>query len=229
MTPLSHKEKFAMNQQIRDARVGEETPESKVMAAIYAILSLPRPERTGALVIWPGFERKRVFETAANLWRHERSTKLWVAAQNPKESGGKEMYLTKESLADRFGIMNGPEREIVIQGEGENTKVQADWLAGMIILNPPQSITLVAPGFHMTRAVMTILASLRNTGAPQVRIYPHPTEMDPAEIIPIPGACQWDFAKKEGERIIAYQAKGDVCSFDELRMHLTQTWAYHVS
>lgn len=206
----------------RNSRTGGQSLESKVLASTYAILALPRPAYTEALVIWPGFERKHCFRYGAELWANGQADVLLLAGQNPRESSD-DLYLNESEFCEKFGIPS--DSRFYSQGEAFHTGMQAEWLAKMVKEHKLKDVALVAPAFHMARAYMTIVASVEKAGIGHVPIYPFPTAMDPGEIIPIPDACQWDFAEKEAGRIPAYQGNGDVCSFQELREHIAATWA----
>lgn len=206
----------------RDSRIGEESPESEVLASTYAILGLPRPPQTHALVIWPGFERKHCFRYGAELWENGQADVLLLAGQNPNESPDN-LYLDEAEFCKKFGIPS--DSRFYSQGVAFHTGMQAEWLAKMAKEHDLKNVALIAPAFHMARAYMTIVASTKKAGLGHVPIYPFPTAMDPGEDIPIPGANQWRFAQKEAGRILTYQKTGDVCSFEDLRAHITETWS----
>lgn len=210
-----------MSNSIKESRVGEESPESMVLASTNAVLALPRPPQTHALVIWPGFERKHCFRYGAELWAQGQADVLLLAGQNPEESPDN-LYLDESEFRRKFGIPD--DSRFYSQGVALHTGMQAQWLAKMVDEHNLLDVALVAPAFHMTRAYMTIVASMERVGMDHVPIYPFPTAMDPGEIIPIPDANQWRFAQKEAKRILDYQLKGDVCSFEDLRDHITKTW-----
>lgn len=206
----------------RDNRIGEESPQSEVLASTYAILALPRPSQTHALVIWPGFERKHCFRYGAELWAQGQADVLLLAGQNPEESPDN-LHLDESEFRKKFGIPD--DSRFYSQGEAFHTGMQAEWLTKMVNEHNLLDVALVAPAFHMTRAYMTIVASMKKANTGHVPIYPFPTAMDLGEIIPIPDANQWRFAQKEAKRILAYQIKGDVCSFEAPRAHISTTWA----
>lgn len=106
-----------------------------------------------------------------------------------------------------------------------NTKTQADWTADKVAELGIKSIRIFAAPFHMVRAYLTFLKSLIDKLSAPIIMIPEPTDLAPSALIPVTGTNSWGLIAKEIERIVAYQAQGDVATLRELEEYLN--WLYN--
>lgn len=152
-----------------------------------------------------------------------------VAGSNPDHSKGgipPAFEDTVEDLQTNFGLQLRRGLTIHLQGDTENAKTQADWLANTISKLPDvHSIWLVTAPYHLLRAYLTSLKSLINAREMKTwSLFPVPTSASPFTLVPYDQTPATDLVLGECQRILDYQAKGDVATLEELYEYLA--WLY---
>lgn len=181
------------------------------------LYSIPRrPTDTIATVRGLG-EIWRV-RTAIEEWKESRTARyLLIANSSIKEK-------THEPLSSEV-LRKHPFSLRKLQGvhwqveSGDNTKVQAEWMAERVMTLGLRSITLFVPAYHLLRAYCTILKTFikHDLCIPLIpAVVQVPLELETPET----GVGQWDMATGEVERMVTYQKLGDVATAPELRAYL---------
>lgn len=202
------------------ARFQGNTPVAQLFTLATAVLSLPRLLEFDALVIYPGMgEHWRVAQAVA-LWERLTSARyLLVAGYNPAEHICKP--LTVERLRTEFGLRR--EEGVISQIHTQNTKTQSDWVARQLREHAIASAGLCTAPYHIVRAYLTLLKSLL-VGGQQIPVFPIPTPVGLEASTPELGISTWELAAGEAERILRYQATGDVATLAEVRSYLNWLW-----
>lgn len=176
--------------QTRENHIGWRTPESEYFAVCTQMLSIPRdPEIIGkvdAIVAWPGIVLERATTQAIKVYNAGNGRHLLVAG-----------YHVPEVAEDRF-TLDGLTGLGMVRTDGVHTQVhanhagqQANWVAEKVKWLGIKNFALYVPAFHLPRAMLTIIESLRRLDL-LIPIIPVPTVMSPFE------PCVLD--SKTGER-----------------------------
>lgn len=197
----------------------DETDELFSMAI--GIFSIPRVVLVEAIVVIPGLigEDYRV-KVAIDDWeanRHPNAKHLLIPGhikENPTS-------LALDNLQKTFGLkrLEG----VISTPFGQNTKIQADWLAYHIETLKIQTLAFYCSSFHMVRAYLTVLKSMLVRNLKPIMI-PIVIASSPFDTIAAVGTSSWSLIHGEIARIHEYQAKGDVASFIELMNYLQSVW-----
>jgi len=195
--------------------------------ASLAIFSLSLPHTLAyeldALCVFSGQgEDIRVLQPMRQYWENKKTKNRFflVAGHNQKEKTWKE--LTLENLKKKpFNIkrLEG----VHVEPRFVHTKDQAEWTVKKIEELGIKSCGIVATPFHLLRAYMTTLASMRTRNI-QIPLIPIPVYLSPENIVPESQLEAWDMIQGEAERILAYQKKGDVISYSEFRKYMNWLW-----
>jgi hypothetical protein len=85
------------------------------------------------------------------------------------------------------------------------------------------SLALFASPYHVLRAYLTLLKTLLKQQR-RLPLIPVPTLIAPQQLVPECGVPGWVMIPGEIHRIQAYQARGDVATFEELMDYLHWAW-----
>lgn len=184
---------------------------SKLFLASTYIMSTPRIS-TEAIVTFPGMgEDERVIR-AANRWENENFVYLLVTGLSLHERTARKFTL--ETLREPpFNLIDASSQLVFTQVDAANTVIQAEWTAEMVKELDIDSLTLTVSPYHLPRAYLTLLNSLLKRGL-KVALIPDPTPTSLGEPVPELGIPASEMGAGEMERILAYQEKGDVASFE---------------
>ena len=196
-----------------------------VMTAM--ILSIPQKvEDVEAIIIFPGMgETWLITDPVKRLENGAAATLLIMAGQNPEE---KYFECRDEArLRDHYGVPANI--HILAQIRARHTKEQANWIAEQLKERGVATAALSVSPFHITRAYLTVLASLYTLDLEkQVVLIPAPVRINPSQVTPETGANAWDMCPAEWPRIADYQKKGDVASLEQLKQYLDWLWRQQI-
>lgn len=203
------------------SRNRDETSESKIVAMVTMVLSIPRlVEQVDAFLVFPGMGEWWRVNDAAALWNtHKNARHLLIAGHNQRENTARKMDLAW--LMEEFELNR--KEGVVCISHAEHTKDQCDWVAEQVRELHLTSLALCVSPYHIVRAYLTLLKTLHNTGI-RIPIVPFPVQVSPSEEIPETGTDAWSMVAGEVERIHAYQQKGDVASSELLHDYLAWFW-----
>jgi hypothetical protein len=199
---------------------GSMTATEEVYAASLAIFGLcNRFGYADAIVAMTGLGEHRRIIQAIKAWDSGKfsSRFLMITGDNPHERTAERfnVYRLQEppfNLQHREGV-------IVDTDHGGNTKIQSEWVVQQSKRLAVSSAIIVTSSYHMVRAYLTVLKSSTDANVP-IRLYPMLAEYNLDATSPEFNVPMWDLIGGEVERIIRYQAKGDVATLRELKEYL---------
>lgn len=193
-------------------------PQWDIAKILISILSIPVECATeaDALVIFPGLGETWRVSQALEYWGTTKAQYLLIAGTHIGEET--EPIKTLPNLKRVFGIKDTS--GIFTQVHTNNTKGQAVWVSEMVERLGIKSIALFAPAYHIPRAYLTILKSLKK----KVPMFPVPTKVSPTTVVPETHVQHWTMIPGEMERILKYQEKGDIVSFKEFKNYMNWLW-----
>ena len=195
---------------------------SDIISAAMMVYSIPRiMEDVQAVVVFPGLGEDWRITHAIGWWHQAFSDFFLVAGINPRETTWKRL--------DINGLMRSPfflkrTRGVETQINAAHTKEQAEWVYERVMSLGIQSLALFASPFHCLRAYLTLLKTFIDHEKNDVILIPAPTPVAPTRFIPENGRNGWEFVPGEVERIVQYQEKGDVATYEELNWYLSWLW-----
>ncbi len=199
---------------------GALTATEEVYAAALAIFGLcGRNGYADAIIAMTGLgEHQRIIQ-AIRAWDSGRysSRFLLVTGENPRERTAQtfNVYRLREppfNLEHNEGV-------VVATDHGESTKIQTQWVVQQSKMLGIKSAFVVTSSYHMVRAYLTLLNSFAHANI-RIRLYPMLAERDLDTVCPEYEVPMWDLVGGEVDRIIQYQAKGDVATLQELKEYL---------
>lgn len=161
--------------------IGAATDESKFFAIAVQMLSIPRTndvlKEADALVAWPGIALHAAVRHAIDYW-HNGFGKRHLLVAGYHESDVANCWFTPESMPTALNLTrtSGVHTQVNASHAGE----QAAWVAKKVEELGITSFALYVPAFHLPRAMLTTLESLRRLGI-QIPIIPVPTPASPFE------------------------------------------------
>lgn len=211
----------------RNSHAGSSTLESKFFAIGVEILSIPRTDailsQVDAIVAWPGIVLDLAVKHAVLRWNKNCGKHLLVAGYHEPEVA--EAQFALENVGRTMGLTRF--ENVHSQVHAGHAGMQAAWVAEKVQELDIKSFALYVPAFHLPRATLTTIESLRRLGI-RVPIIPVPTPMDPLEwsLLDVKtgerNLCQMDVIHSEADpRMKSYQmpkadrSPGDVAT-DEL-------------
>lgn len=193
----------------------------EVTKAITMILSLPASYRVDALAVATGQGEQWRLTHAIGAWEADPGLRhLLVANGGPAERTYVEItldHLRDLGLRRVDGVRIQPEH-------ASNTGLQAQWIAEEVRKLGITGLGLVVSPYHLVRAYLTVLKEL---GRARIRLplLPVPVAVAPGTAVPETGATAYDLVPGEVKRIIIYQDKGFVATFEELQRYLEWLWS----
>ena len=103
------------------------------------------------------------------------------------------------------------------------TRDQAEWIVAQIQELRITSLGVISSPFHLLRAYLTVLGQMKAAGI-RIPVIPIPVYVAPHIVVPEQGVEAWELVQGEAERIAAYQKKGDVASYSDLKEYLHWLW-----
>ncbi len=193
-----------------------------VVASVMMVYSIPPIiEDADALVVFPGLGEYWRVNDAIYWWHQCFSDFFLVAGINSNEKTWESLDIERLKQAPFFlKRMRGVETQIY----AANTKEQAEWVYEYVVALGVEKLALFASPFHCLRAYLTLLKIFINHGVEDVILIPAPTLVSPSRLIPENQMSAWELVPGEVERIIKYQAKGDVATREELARYLKWLW-----
>lgn len=197
---------------------------SSLIAMVMMILSLPQDvSRVDAILVLPGQGEDWRLTSAIEAWNTNPGVKHLLVAGN--YSGEKTWFEpTLDNLSEPpYGLVR---REgVVIHPHAHHTKEQGEWIAATARDLNIKSIALVVPPYHLPRAYLTFVKCFEQLGI-EVALFPLPVHVAPSTRAPETGLNSWQYVPGEMERIVKYQEKGDVATYEELQGYLEWLWKY---
>lgn len=166
------------------------------------ILSIPLIRAQAVAVFSSERENERLYY-GIDLWK-KYGQYLLIAAINDKNNP---VYTRKHIIRLCYPRLREDSPVVFIQEKAENTLEQAEWMGKIIKDNSIDSVIVTTALYHLPRAFLTLLKVLQKNKQ-KVILIPAPTK-------PL-GLSKNFFVPGEVRRIIEYQKKGDVATFEEL-------------
>ncbi len=195
---------------------------AQLVALSVMILSLPqRTTEVDAILVLPGQGEDLRLTQAIEAWNTSPNVKhLLVAGNYNGETTWFEPTLDNLSEAP-YGLVR--KEGVVIQPHAHHTKEQGEWIAATARDLRIESIALVVSPYHLTRAYLTFVKCFEKLGI-KVALYPAPVRIAPDVSSPETGLNSWQYVPGEVERVLVYQEKGDVATYEELQGYLEWLW-----
>jgi hypothetical protein len=186
-----------------------------------AVLSLSRvTTKVDGILVLPGQGEYGRLRSAIAAWEANPQIRLLLVAGHTRTEPQYEEF-TLDRLAD-FGLTR---REgVVIQAEARNTPAQADWMTAQVKSLGISSLALFVTPYHLLRGYLTMVQGFNRHHLRPVPIIPWPVEHSLDTPSPQNRVSYWDLIPGELERIIEYQAKGDVATKAALMSYLEFIW-----
>jgi hypothetical protein len=208
----------------RIARIIAENSAYELAIMTMMIYSLPiKLNEVDCLAVFPGMGEE---------WRMADAIKIWNENKNIKTlliGGVYKGEITYEQITlETLRTMQAPlkrERGVIFQGSASQTNHQTDWVVEQVVERKISNVGLLISPYHLLRAYCTLIRSFENLNVPYVRVIPIPVLIAPAVTIPETGVDAWRMAMGEYERIMTYQQKGDVASYEEVKKYLNWLWS----
>ncbi len=187
------------------------------------LYALPRPaEGIDAIAVLPGLGETWRLVDAVNAWEASTSARNLIVVSTYR--GEKtQLQPTIENLSQPPVSLRRHEG-VRIQDHAHHTKEQTDWLVSQIAELGTTSLALYVSPFHLLRGYGTLLKSFAHANQPWIPMIPMPVTISPDTLIPETGVNAWDMVAGEIKRIEAYQEKGDVATYKELKEYLSWLW-----
>lgn len=174
-----------------------------------ALLDNDSPKNADAIVLLTGDGHTRVEQTIS-LFQKKFSNIIVVSGglDNPAKGS-----LLASVLAESLKARGIPEQSIITDNESQNTYQQAQVIIKMAKKNNWHKIILVATHYHQYRAFLTFL-KVRNDLGCNIEIFNAPARYA-SWFENTPWGRRINLLGEELEKIIEYQSKGHVASFED--------------
>lgn len=197
---------------------------SQILSMAMMLYSFPK-KQGDALVVFPGLGETWRISQAVQDWDQVKpadSRYLLIAGHNRREKSYDHLSLSRLQEApyslQRFWS------NVIIQPHAEHTVEQANWLIDHVEELDIKSLTLYVSPYHLLRAYCTLLKTFLKRNVEPVAIFPRAVSISPQTLIPEYQKPAWNMVAGEMERILKYQEKGDVASFEEFQKYLDWLW-----
>jgi len=186
------------------------------------LYGLPRPvEEVDAIAVMSGLGEHWRVTDAVRAWNNSPDVDhLLIAGANRDEKSFVEPTL--ENLARPPFNLTRTEG-VHAQPHALHTPDQAEWLVGKFQDLDVESAALYVSPYHLFRAYGTVLKSMIKSDV-RIPVIPMPVSVSPDTATPETGVMPWEAIDGEVRRISAYQEKGDVATFGELREYISWMW-----
>ena len=183
---------------------------------------LRKKEGVDAIAVFSGLGITAREKVAIEGWNHGalEARFLLFAGGNPGK--GYDHRLTIERLQEAPYYLKKIEG-VYTQIETQNTKTQATWVAEMAKELGAKSIGLVVSPWHAPRALLTQLKANVNEGI-KIPIIILPSFEGADFVTPESGTDEFALIPGEMKRILQYQEKGDVATFEEAMDYFRWLW-----
>ncbi len=212
---------------IQRKRIVNPTHESEIWGATIVLFELAHnfsSLKPDAIVVMEGMgEEWRLTQAIHDYDAQDSEARyLLIGGQSHKEKTWKKRDI--ENLQKDFGLRRTD--GVYINTSTQNTRVQGEWVADMISVLKPHTISVYVTSYHLIRAYLTILQSLieRDETFP---MFPVPVRVSPFTQIPellsvsgCTGPNAFDMVAGELSRIKNYRKVKHVASAKELQKYL---------
>lgn len=195
-----------------------------IVAMAVMLGSIPRKINSiDTLVVVPGQGENWRVQEAISVWDKPFSSAKYLLISGQYWEEKKYIPLDLEHLQKKpFNLKRS--RGFYSQVRARHTKEQAYWIVEKVQELKVKSIALFVSPYHILRAYCTLLRTFNETETSWVPMIPIPVAVSPYTPIPETGASAWNLVPGEVERIIEYQKKGDVSSYDEFVSYINWLW-----
>lgn len=195
---------------------------SDLVAMMMMILSLPQDtSKVDAILVLPGQGEDWRLTSAIEAWNTSPSVQhLLVAGSYSGERTWFEPTLENLSV-EPYGLTRY--EGVIIHPHAHHSKEQGDWIAATARDLGLESIALVVSPYHLPRAYLTFVKCFEQADV-NIALYPAPVHIAPSVPAPETGLTSWELVPGEVERILTYQEKGDVATYEELQEYLEWLW-----
>jgi hypothetical protein len=200
-------------------RIKNRTESSDLISMFIMLYSLPRViERINAITVLPGLGETWRLTDALKAWENKDyvAKYLLITGHNKREKTWKHLTLYNINIKRQKGVY--------IESHAEHTKEQAEWLFEKVKDLKITSLAIYVSPYHLLRAYCTILKTFINHKSSPIPMIPIPVAISPDAIIPEINTDAWNMVSGEVDRIIKYQKKGDVATYDEFKYYLSWLW-----
>ena len=192
-----------------------------------AVFSLSLPQKLGlevdALCTFTGQgEDVRVVQPTKEYWENAQTKNRFFLVPGHHKAERHWRDMTPEVLVGEPFNLKRLEGMIVTPPL-VTTKDQAEWIVAKIQELGITSLGVVSSPFHLLRAYLTVLGQMKIAGV-QIPVIPVPVYIAPHTLVPEQKVEAWDMMQGEVERISAYQKKGDLASYGDLKEYLCWLW-----
>jgi hypothetical protein len=204
-------------------RVVERDESLDLCAMTMMLYSLPRPaDRADAIAVLPGLGETWRLAQAVQAWessieaRHLVVASTYHAERTQVQPSIENMSQPPVNLRRQEGVR--------IQDHAHHTREQADWIVKEVAELDISSMALYISPYHLLRGYCTLLQAFKRSDTPWIPIIPMPVVVSPDTIIPETGVDAWTMIPGETKRILEYQKKGDVATYQEFQEYLAWLW-----
>ena len=206
-------------------RILESDAQEELISLAIFTMSLPQKlaSEVDALCTFTGQgEDQRILQPTKAYWENPETKNRFFLIPGHHKAEHHWRDMTPEVLAaEPFNLKRF--EGVVVTPPLVTTKDQARWIVDKIEELGITSLGVVSSPFHLLRAYLTVLGQMKTAGI-RIPAIPVPVYEAPHMIVPESGVEAWDMVQGESERITAYQKKGDVASYDDLKEYLRWFW-----
>lgn len=202
-------------------------PRDEVVAMAMMAYNIPGLQCCDSIAVFPGLGEKSRISHAIDMMNNDTSQFrfLLVAGLDKKRERTSE-ELTIQLLQDNYDLYPHQASRVVSQIYANNAKHQADWTAISVKSYDIEGLALVVTPFHLLRAYLTLLKSLKNLKI-QIPVIPVPAWKAPGHLIEEHADQRmnaWQLVPGEVKRILEYGAKGDLLTYPEFVEYIDWLW-----
>ncbi len=199
---------------------------SDILSMAMMLYAIPHSatQKTEALVVIPGMDESWRIVQALDLYSGASTSfkHLFVAGVNAEELARHQALLA--SLKKDYAILRDDDH-FHLKLSCVNTKDQAEWICDEIFNLQLSSLTLFVSPYHLLRAYCAVLKSCLRRNLDSLAIIPAPVIISPNARFHKDEYNAWELIPGELKRLLKYQIKGDVATYQELRGYLNNLWA----
>lgn len=192
-----------------------------------AAFSFSLPQKLGlevdALCTFTGQgENVRIIQPAKMYWENPQTKNRFFLIPGHHKAEEHWRDMTPEVLAGEPYNLKKFEG-VIVTSPLVTTKDQAEWIVAKMRELGITSLGVVSSPFHLLRAYLTVLGQMKSAGI-RIPVIPIPVYVAPHIVVPEQKVEAWELVQGEAERIAAYQKKGDLASYNDLKEYLRWLW-----
>ena len=193
------------------------------MSLAMLVYSLPdASDAVDSFLAFPGLgETWRVQDAIRRFEANGLSRFLLIAGHNQTEKTFQEFSL-QGLTQEPYNLTRT--KGLIVTARASNTLEQSLWVCEEIRKNGITSIMLCVSPYHCLRAYLTLLKTAMKHGI-KIPILPMPTRIAPQTLCPEYQIALSEMIPGEIDRIVAYQQKGDVATYEDLLEYLDWLWS----